>query len=69
MDLRTVLQVILSILLIALVLMQVRGTGLGKVWGQQTNYFSRRGVEDAMFKLTIVVVALFLIVVGSQLVL
>lgn len=68
MNLRIVLQIILSVLLIVLVLLQVRGTGLGKIWGQQTNYFSRRGVESAMFKLTIVVVALFLIVVGSQLI-
>lgn len=56
-------QVILSIALIVIVLFQVRGGGLGGIFGQQSGvYRTRRGVERILFRLTIVFVVAFLVV-------
>ena len=58
-----VAQIILSIALILVVLLQVRGGGLGGIFGQaDTVYRTKRGVEKTLFQLTIVLVALFIIV-------
>jgi preprotein translocase subunit SecG len=54
-------QIILSIALIIIVLFQVRGGGLGGIFGQQSGvYRTRRGVEKVLFRLTIVFVVAFL---------
>jgi preprotein translocase subunit SecG len=46
-------QIILSIALIVIVLFQVRGGGLGGIFGQQSGvYRTRRGVEKVLFRLT-----------------
>jgi preprotein translocase subunit SecG len=56
-------QIILSIALIVIVLFQVRGGGLGGIFGQQSGvYRTRRGVEKVLFRLTIVFVAAFLVI-------
>lgn len=56
-------QIILSIALILVILIQVRGGGLGGIFGQaDTVYRTRRGVEKTLFQLTIVLVVLFIIV-------
>ena len=56
-------QVILSVALIITVLFQVRGGGLGGIFGQQSGvYRTRRGVEKILFRLTIVFVAAFLVI-------
>jgi preprotein translocase subunit SecG len=53
----------LSIALVVIVLFQVRGGGLGGIFGQQSGvYRTRRGVEKVLFRLTIVFVAVFLVV-------
>ena len=53
-------QIVLSIALILVILLQVRGGGLGGIFGQQdTVYRTRRGIEKTMFQLTIVLVVLF----------
>jgi preprotein translocase subunit SecG len=55
-----VAQIILSIALILIVLLQVRGGGLGGIFGQaDTVYRTKRGVEKTLFQLTIVLVVLF----------
>lgn len=62
MNLKTILevmQVVSAILIIIFVLIQVRGTGFGR--SSQSTSFTRRGVENAVFKATFVVVAIFLI--------
>lgn len=57
-----IIQIVLSVLLIGLVLLQAKGTGLGSSFGQSISFYStRRGVEKLLFKLTIVVASLFLI--------
>lgn len=54
-------QIILAVLLIAAILLQSRGSGLGSAWGGGGEmYVSRRGVEKLLFKLTVLVAFLFI---------
>jgi preprotein translocase subunit SecG len=56
-------QIILSSALILAVMLQVKGGGLGGIFGQpDTVYRTKRGVEKNLFQLTIVLVVLFIIV-------
>ena len=58
-----VTQIILSIALILVILLQVKGGGLGGIFGQaDTVYRTKRGLERRLFQLTIVLVVLFIIV-------
>ena len=59
----SIAQIVLSIALILAVLFQVRGGGLGGIFGQPTTVFrTKRGVEKTLFQLTIVLVILFITV-------
>lgn len=59
----SVAQIVLSIALILAILLQVRGGGLGGIFGQPDTVFrTKRGVEKTLFQLTIVLVVLFIIV-------
>jgi len=59
----SVAQIVLSIALILVILFQVKGGGLGGIFGQaDTVYRTKRGVEKTMFQLTIALVVLFIIV-------
>ena len=58
-----VAQIVLSVALILVVLLQVRGGGLGGIFGQPDTVFrTKRGVEKTLFQLTIVLVVLFIII-------
>jgi len=58
-----VAQIVLSIALILAVLLQVRGGGLGGIFGQPDSVFrTKRGVEKTLFQLTIALVVLFIII-------
>ena len=58
-----VAQIVLSIALILAILLQVRGGGLGGIFGQADTVFrTRRGVERTLFQLTVILVVLFIIV-------
>jgi len=58
----TVAQMILAAALIASILLQQRGTGLGGAFGGEvTAYRSRRGIERTLFRLTIVLAVLFVV--------
>ena len=58
-----VAQIVLAVALILIILLQVRGGGLGGIFGQpDTVYRTKRGVEKTMFQLTIVLAVLFIIV-------
>jgi len=49
-----VIEIIISVALIAAVLLQTKGSGLGGIFGgQSTVYKSRRGVEKTLFNVTI----------------
>ncbi len=57
----SVAQIILSIALILAVLLQVRGGGLGGIFGQPDSVFrTKRGIEKTLFQLTIALVVLFI---------
>lgn len=56
-------QMVLSVALTLALLFQVRGGGLGGIFGQaETVYRTKRGVEKTLFQLTIVMVTLFIII-------
>jgi preprotein translocase subunit SecG len=57
--------IIISVLLIVSVIMQSKGAGLGGLTGADTGsvFTARRGVERTLFKLTIVLSALFFLLV------
>jgi preprotein translocase subunit SecG len=58
-------QILVSIALIATVLFQLRGGGIGGIFGQADSvYRTRRGIESTLFKLTIVL-AVVLVVVAT----
>jgi len=55
-------QIVLALTLILVILLQVRGGGLGGIFGQaDTVYRTRRGVEKTMFQLTIGLAVLFIV--------
>jgi len=58
-------QIVVAVALIGAILLQVRGGGLGGIFGQaDTVYRTRRGVEKTLFQLT---VALVVLMVGLSL--
>jgi preprotein translocase subunit SecG len=63
-------QILVSIALIATVLFQLRGGGIGGIFGQADSvYRTRRGIESTLFKLTIilaVVLVVLAILIGAQ---
>ena len=57
-----VAQIVVAVALILIVLLQVRGGGLGGIFGQaDTVYRTKRGVEKTLFQLTIALVFIFII--------
>ena len=56
-------QIVVSVLLIALILLQQRGSGLGSTFGQEGggNYSTRRGAQKKMFTGTIVLGVAFIV--------
>lgn len=59
----SVAQIVLAVALVLIILLQVRGGGLGGIFGQpDTVYRTKRGMEKTMFQLTIVLAVLFIIV-------
>ena len=60
--------IIISVLLILSVILQSKGAGLGGLTGADTGsvFTARRGVERTLFRLTIVLSAMFFILVIVQ---
>ena len=57
----TIAQMVLSVALVLVLLIQVRGGGMGGIFGQaDTVYRTKRGVEKTLFQFTIVLVILFI---------
>ena len=64
-----IIQIVIGISVSALILLQAKGTGLGRAFGS-TAYHSRRGLETLLFKTTIVLAISFVVVsIVGQLVL
>jgi len=55
-------QVIVSVVLIVLILLQQRGTALGSAFGQEGGYYAtRRGVQQKLFWATVVLGTAFIV--------
>lgn len=64
----TIIQIVVSVGLICLILIQARGTGFGRSGGfGGSTSFSRRGLEKLVFKLTFVLAFLFIAISILQL--
>lgn len=59
-----VIQIIISVALMVLILLQTKGSGLGSLFGGSDSgiYTTRRGVEKTLFNLTIVLAVTFFVV-------
>jgi len=58
-----VAQIVLSIALILVVMLQVKGGGLGGIFGQADSvYRTKRGLEKTLFQLTVALAVLFIII-------
>lgn len=56
-----IIQVVLAVFLIAAILLQARGSGLGAAFGGDSNiYRTRRGIEKRLHIATIILVIAFL---------
>jgi len=66
----TILQIIISILLVAVILLQAKGTGLGTAFGGSNQmYHSKRGMEKIVFGFTVFLASAFIILSVISLVL
>jgi preprotein translocase subunit SecG len=55
-------QIVVAVALIAVSLLQVKGGGLGGIFGQaDTVYRTKRGVEKTLFQFTIALVVIFIV--------
>ncbi len=62
-DFLSIAQILISVIVIVLVLLQVRGTGFGAaLGGQDASFRTRRGLQRSLHRLTIFTVAVFLAV-------
>ncbi|HUQ41313.1 MAG TPA: preprotein translocase subunit SecG [Candidatus Limnocylindrales bacterium] len=69
MDLLQVAQIVIAVAVAASILLQARGTGLSSTFGgESTAYRSRRGLERTLFRLTIVLIAVYVVIslVGAR---
>lgn len=63
-----VIQIIVAVIIIGLVLLQQRGTGLGSAWGGAgMSYSTKRGAERIVFFLTIIFTILFVLLALTNL--
>ncbi len=59
----SIAQIVLAVALVMAIMMQVRGGGLGGIFGQADSvYRTRRGVEKTLFQLTIVLAVIFIVI-------
>ncbi len=58
-----VAQVVLAIALVLIILLQVRGGGLGGIFGQaDTVYRTKRGLEKTLFQFTVALAIIFVLI-------
>ncbi len=58
-----VVQIVISVALVLVITLQVKGGGLGGIFGQADTVFrTKRGVERRLYQLTIVLVVVFVII-------
>ncbi len=69
MDLLVVAQLIIAVAVATSILLQARGTGLSSTFGgESTAYRSRRGVERTLFRLTVALIIVYVLIamVGAR---
>lgn len=69
MNLLQVAQIVIAVAVGSSILLQARGTGLSSTFGgESTAYRSRRGLERTLFRLTIVLIAVYVVIslVGAR---
>ncbi len=54
-------QIVISVLLVTVILLQVRGQGGGLFGAAEGSYRTRRGLEKALFQFTILLVGIFIL--------
>jgi len=58
-----ILNIVVSLIIIGLILMQGKGAGLGSAWGGGGEMFqTRRGVEKIVLKATVAAIVIFFII-------
>ena len=63
MDLLQVSQLLIAVAVATSILLQARGTGLSSTFGgESTAYRSRRGLERTLFRLTVVLIVVYVII-------
>ena len=59
----SIAQIVLSVALILAIMLQVKGGGMGGIFGQADSvYRTRRGIERTLFQITIVLAVIFIII-------
>ena len=59
----SIAQIILAVALVLAILLQVKGGGMGGIFGQADSvYRTRRGLEKTLFQLTILLAVIFIII-------
>ena len=57
----SVVQIVLSVALVMVIMLQVKGGGLGGIFGQADTVFrTRRGLEKRLFQATVALAVLFI---------
>ena len=64
-----IVQIVLSVALILVILLQVKGGGIGGIFGQaESVYRTKRGIEKWLFWATIVLARLFVVIALATLI-
>ena len=59
----SIAQILVSLLLIAVIILQLRGGGLGGIFGQpESVYRTKRGLERTLFRFTVALAVLFILI-------
>lgn len=69
MDLLQLAQIIIALSVATSILLQARGTGLSSTFGgESTAYRSRRGIERTLFRLTVLLIVVYVLIslVGAR---
>lgn len=58
-----IVQIVIAVLLVATILLQQRGAGLGSAFGSEGGvYYKKRGMEKIIFTGTVVLAVLFILI-------
>jgi len=65
----TISQLVVAVILMGAILLQAKGTGLGRAWGGSGQFYAtRRGLEKVLFRLTLVLVGVFVVLSIARLI-